>query len=53
MINVIEHSNANYPGRTAVNAKDSDGTIAFAYDFGSAGEKLTEKLYANNTTSLF
>ena len=44
MINVIEHTNANYPGRTAINAKDSDGTIAFAYDFESAGEKLTEKL---------
>lgn len=44
MINVIEHTNANYPGRTAVNAKDSDGTIAFAYDFESAGEKLTEKM---------
>ena len=44
MINVIEHTNANYPGRTAVNVRDSDGTIAFAYNFDSAGEKLTEKM---------
>lgn len=44
MIHVIEHRTASYPGRTAVNAKDSDGTIAFAYNFDSAGEKLTEKM---------
>jgi len=44
MIRVIEHHTASYPGRTAVNAKDSDGTIAFAYNFDSAGEKLTEKM---------
>lgn len=44
MINVIEHTTASYPGRTAVNVRDSDGTIAFAYDFDSAGEKLTEKM---------
>ena len=41
---VIEHHTASYPGRTAVNAKESDGTIAFAYNFDSAGEKLTEKM---------
>lgn len=44
MITTIEHHTANYPGRTAVNAKESDGTIAFAYNFDSAGEKLTEKI---------
>lgn len=44
MINVIEHTTASYPGRTAVNVRDSDGTIAFAFNFDSAGEKLTEKM---------
>lgn len=44
MITAIEHHTASYPGRTAVNAKESDGTIAFAYNFDSAGEKLTEKM---------
>lgn len=44
MIKIIEHHTASYPGRTAVNAKNSDGTIAFAYNFDSAGEKLTEKM---------
>ena len=44
MIRVIEHTTASYPGRTAVNAKESDGTIAFAYKFDSPGEKLTEKM---------
>lgn len=44
MITVIEHHTASYPGRTAVNAKESDGTIAFAYNFDSAGEQLTEKM---------
>jgi len=44
MIKIIEHHTASYPGRTAVNAKNSDGTIAFAYNFDSAGEKLTEKV---------
>jgi len=44
MIQVIEHTTASYPGRTVVNARDSDGTIAFAYKFDSPGEKLTEKM---------
>lgn len=44
MIEVIEHHTASYPGRTALNAKESDGTIAFAYNFDSPGEKLTEKM---------
>lgn len=44
MINVIEYTTASYPGRTAVNVRESDGTIAFAYNFDSAGEKLTEKM---------
>lgn len=44
MINVIEHTTASYPGRTAVNVRDSDGTIAFAFNFDSAGEKLTERV---------
>lgn len=44
MINVIEHTTASYPGRTAINVRDSDGTIAFAYKFDSPGEKLTEKM---------
>ena len=43
MITTIEHHTASYPGRTAVNAKESDGTIAFAYNFDSAGEEINWK----------
>lgn len=44
--NLIEHSSPKYPPRTALNVKNSDGTILFATNFSSAGTKLTLK-YAN------
>lgn len=44
MINVIECKDGRYPARTAINARDSDGTIAFAHYFETTGEKLTESL---------
>lgn len=41
--NLQEHSSAKYPPRTFANVKDSDGTIRFAQNFDSAGEKCTLK----------
>lgn len=40
---MTQHSSPEYPPRTLCNVMDSDGTIRFAQDFGSAGEKLTLK----------
>ena len=42
--NIIEHSSPSYPPRTALNVKESDGTIRFASDFESPGELLTLKM---------
>lgn len=39
--NMIEHSSSNYALRTESNVKNSDGTIRFATNFKSAGEKCT------------
>lgn len=39
----VEHSSSKYPPRTYDNVKNSDGTIRFANDFNSAGEKCTLK----------
>lgn len=36
-----EHKMKGYPARTEANVMDSDGTVRFAYDFKSAGEKCT------------
>lgn len=36
-----EHLKKGYPPRTEANVKDSDGTIRFASNFSSAGEKCT------------
>lgn len=40
MIQFLEHSSKQYPPRTYENAS-ADATIAFAFDFNTAGEKLT------------
>lgn len=40
---IKEHSSPLYPPRTFANAKDSDGTIRFAVNFETAGEKCTLK----------
>lgn len=37
------HESTAYPPRTYANVRDSDGTLAFAVDFGSAGEICTGK----------
>lgn len=42
MITFKEHSKPGYPGRTIENAQ-ADVTIAFAFDFNTAGEKLTRE----------
>ena len=42
-INVLEHSSDKYPPRTYHNASNADLTIAFAIDFDTAGERLTER----------
>lgn len=39
-----EHTSPTYPPRTALNVKESDGTIRFASNFNSPGELLTAKL---------
>jgi hypothetical protein len=38
-----EHSSPSYPPRTKLNVKNSDGTIRFAFDFNTAGERRTKK----------
>lgn len=41
--NLQEHTSPKYPPRTFANVRDSDGTIRFAFDFNSAGERCTLK----------
>lgn len=41
---IKQHSSPKYPPRTALNVKESDGTIRFATNFNSPGEKLTLKM---------
>jgi hypothetical protein len=43
LYNMQEHTSAAYPPRTYANVKNSDGTLRFAYDFGSSGELCTMK----------
>jgi hypothetical protein len=38
-----EHPKRGYPARTEANVRDSDGTLRFAANFGSAGERCTMK----------
>jgi hypothetical protein len=38
-----EHSSTAYPPRTEANVRDSDGTLRFAEDFSSPGERCTLK----------
>lgn len=40
---LVEHSSPDYPPRTYMNVKSSDGTIRFAKNFQSAGEICTLK----------
>ena len=40
---IQEHSSFNYPPRTFLNVKYSDGTMRFAADFNSSGEICTLK----------
>jgi hypothetical protein len=42
-LGLVESPTRNYATRTFDNAKDSDGTMRFAYNFFSAGEVLTLK----------
>jgi hypothetical protein len=42
-LQVIEDSSSNYATRTWKNAAAADLTVAFAVDFGTAGERLTKK----------
>lgn len=41
--NLTENSNYSYPPRTELNVKNSDGTIRFASNFSSTGERCTLK----------
>jgi hypothetical protein len=43
-----EHESEKYPDRTAANVRDSDGTLRFAADWNSAGERLTADLCRAN-----
>lgn len=40
---ITEHASSAYPPRTYANVKDADGTIRFAHNFNSSGEKCTMK----------
>lgn len=44
MITILEDSSPSYRNRTEANIRLSDGTLAFAIDFNTAGEKLTYNL---------
>jgi len=46
---ILEHLSAAYPPRTRLNVQHSDGTLRFAYNFNSAGERCT--MYAINQYS--
>jgi hypothetical protein len=39
-----EHASLRYPPRTALNVKESDGTLQLATDWGSPGELLTRTM---------
>ena len=41
--NLQEHTSPKYSPRTFANVRDSDGTVRFAFDFNSAGERCTMK----------
>lgn len=43
MYGLVEHESPDYAKRTAANVHDSNGTIRFAYAFGTAGERCTLK----------
>ena len=45
-LSIKEHASSSYPPRTKENAALSDLTVAFAFDFTTAGEKLTRKAAA-------
>lgn len=44
LFGMVEHTSPKYPPRTECNVMDSDATIRIAFDFGSAGERLTKRL---------
>lgn len=44
LYNIQEHTSPKYPPRTATNVRDSDGTLRIAWDWESAGERLTLKM---------
>lgn len=44
MITILEDSSPSYRNRTEVNIRLSEGTLAFAFDFNTAGERLTYNL---------
>ena len=44
MITILEDSSPSYRNRTEANVRISDGTLAFAFDFNTAGERLTYNL---------
>lgn len=44
MFNIVEHESSEYPPRTECNVINSDGTIRFATQWSSAGERLTLQL---------
>lgn len=46
-ISLIEHASSSYAPRTYENAHKSDLTIAFAFDFQTAGERCTLKAAGN------
>ena len=41
-----QHESPRYPPRTFANVRDSDGTVRFAFDFKSAGERCTLRAIA-------
>lgn len=43
LYNLQEHASDKYPPRTFQNAKESDGTLRFAINFATAGERCTLK----------
>lgn len=46
LLTIEDHHSSDYGPRTGINARSADFTVAFATDFGTAGERLTKKVSA-------
>ena len=50
---IVEHESDYYPPRTEANVKNSDGTVRFALNWNSRGEKCTKKYIDKHSKPYF